>query len=88
MLYGTKGRITAGIAATAGVLTAATEAAQAANLVQIIPDKYRPILPAITIIALFLTVFSERIQGGASKPEVREAAQQSDNKNAAQRNNF
>lgn len=81
MLHGFKGRLISGIAGIAGALTAATEAAHAADLVSIIPDRYRPILPVITIVALFLTLFSERVQGGASNPEVRTAAAASDRKN-------
>lgn len=80
-LYGLQGRITSGIAALAGALTAVTEAAHAANLLTIIPDRYRPVLPAITVVALFFTSLSERVQGGASKPQVREAAAVSDKKN-------
>lgn len=85
MLHGLQGRIISGVAGVAGILTAATEAARAADLVTIVPDKYRPILPVITIVALFLTLFSERIQGGASKPEVRDAAAQAEQRDAVRR---
>jgi len=81
-LHGLTGRITAGIAALAGTLTALTEAAQQANLFTIVPEKYRFLLPLITVVTLFLTLFSERVQGGASNPEVREAAKKVDDKAA------
>lgn len=80
MLYGPKGRIISGIAATAGVLSAIVAAAQSANLFSLVPAKYTPVVIAIPIISLFVTGFSERLTGGASKPEVRAAAEASDNK--------
>jgi hypothetical protein len=86
-LYGIRGRVTAGVAAIAGALTAATEAAHQANLISIVPDKYRWILPTVSIVALFLTVFSERVQGGASNPQVRIEAQKSDIKNELEATN-
>lgn len=81
IFYGLKGRIIAGFMATAGVLTAITAAAHESGLVAFIPEKYRWVMPAFTVAALFLTVFSERVQGGASNPEVRNAAKASDAKN-------
>lgn len=80
-LYGIQGRMISGIAGIAGILTALAAAAQQAALFSIIPERYGWILPTVSVIALFLTLFSERVQGGASSPEVRAAAQQSDAKN-------
>lgn len=81
IFYGLKGRVISGIAAFAGVMAAFVAAAQAANLFTLFPEKYTPIISAIPIVSLFFTLFSERLQGGASKPEVRAAAQASDNNN-------
>ena len=80
--YGLKGRLTSGIVGFAGILSGAVSAAQQANLVSIFPATYNKYFTAAAILSIFFTLFSERIQGGASKKEVRIAAQQSDNKNA------
>lgn len=80
--YGLKGRLTAGIVGFAGILSAAVSAAQQANLVSIFPPSYNKYFTSAAIISLCVTLFSERIQGGASKPEVRAAAAKSDAKNA------
>ena len=82
LTYGPFGRLVSGIAGFAGILAALVAAAQAANLFSLFPPKYTPIVTAIPIVSLFFTLFSERLQGGASKPEVREAAKKSDIKNA------
>lgn len=82
IFFGFKGRVTSGIAAFAGVLAAFVAAAQQTELFRIFPPKYTPYITAIPIVSLFFTVFSERLQGGASKPEVRAAAQLADQKNA------
>ena len=79
-LYGPKGRIVAAIAGIAGVFTAFVAAAQAADLFSLVPQKYLWIAAAFPIIALTLTGFSERIQGGASSPSVRADAAASDKK--------
>lgn len=81
IFYGLKGRIISGIAGFAGVLAAFVAAAQAANLFTLFPPSWTPYIAAIPIVSLFFTIFSERLQGGASNPQVRIAAQQSDNKN-------
>lgn len=78
MLYGPKGRIISAIALAAGSVSALTAAAQQANLFSLLPQKYLFIATALPIVSLFLTSFSERLQGGASRPEVRAAAYQSD----------
>lgn len=82
--YGLKGRLTAGVVGFAGILSAAVSAAQQANLVSIFPAEYNKYFTGAAMISLFFTLFSERIQGGASKPEVRAAAQSSDDKNASE----
>lgn len=76
--YGAFGRLASGIAGFAGILSALATAAQQANLFSIVPEKYAWVLPTISIIALFLTVFSERVQGGASQPAVRAEAKAAD----------
>jgi NhaP-type Na+/H+ or K+/H+ antiporter len=81
LFYGLKGRLISGIAGFAGVLSAAVAAAQQASLVSIFPASYNKWFTAAAVVSLFVTMFSERIQGGASNPQVRIAAQQSDNEN-------
>lgn len=80
-LYGFQGRVISAIAGTAGVLSALATAAQQANLLSIVPPKYAWTLPTVSIVGLFLTLFSERVTGGASLPSVRAAAESSDRKN-------
>lgn len=80
-LYGLRGRIISGLAALAGALSAAVSAAQQANLVSIFPPEYNKWFTAAAIVSLFVTAFSERLQGGASSPEVRAAAERSDRRN-------
>ena len=86
-LYGTQGRIVSGIAGFAGVLAGAVSAAQQANLVSIFPPSANKYFTAAAIVSLFVTMFSERLQGGASKPDVRAAAQKADDKNALEQLN-
>ena len=81
MFYGLKGRVVSGIAGFAGILAGFVAAAQAANLFSLFPPKYTPVITAIPIVSLFFTLFSERLQGGASNPEVRAQAAASDKKN-------
>ena len=81
-LYGTRGRIVSGIAGFAGVLAGAVSAAQQANLVSIFPSSANKYFSAAAIVSLFITMFSERLQGGASNPDVRAAAQKADDKAA------
>lgn len=87
VFYGLKGRLVSAVAGVAGILSAAVSAAQQASLVSIFPPDYNKWFTATAVVSLFITMFSERIQGGASKPEVRIAAQQSDNKNELERTN-
>ena len=79
-MYGLKGRIIAAIALVAGVLTALVASAQDAGLVTIIPERWKWLALMLPVIALFLTGFSERIQGGASDPIKRADAQAADQK--------
>ncbi len=82
-LYGLQGRTVSAIAGLAGVLSAFVAASQAAGLFSLVPPKYLWVTTSLPIVALFLTGFSERIQGGASSPQVRQDAQDSDERNAA-----
>lgn len=82
-MYGLTGRVVAAIAAVAGVISAIVAAAQASNIFSILPPRYAWIATVLPIVSLFIVGFSERIQGGASKPEVRAAAEASDDKNVA-----
>ena len=82
IFYGIKGRVISGIAGFSGALSAGLAAAQQAHLVSIVPPQWNKWFTAAAVVSLFFTMFSERIQGGASKSDVRIAAQQSDNKNA------
>jgi hypothetical protein len=76
-------RIVSLIAALAGVISAFVASAQAANLFSLVPQKYAWITIALPIVSLFIVGFSERIQGGASVPEVRADAEAQDRKDAA-----
>lgn len=87
IFYGLKGRVISGVAGLAGILSAAVAAAQQANLVSIFPAQYNKWFTAAAVVSLFFTMFSERIQGGASNPQVRIAAQESDNKNELEKTN-
>lgn len=81
VFYGPKGRVVSGIAGAAGVLAALLTAAQQADLFSLVPPKYTPYITAVPIISLFFTLFSERLQGGASRLDVRIAAHKADIKN-------
>ena len=79
-MHGTQGRVIAAIAWAAGTIAAFVASAQAAGLFTLVPQKYAWIVTALPIVSLFLTGFSERIQGGASDPVVRAEAQAADQK--------
>ena len=81
LFYGPKGRLASGVAATAGILAAVIAAAQDANLFSLFPPRFAPYVIAAPILAIFFTALSERIQGGASNPEVRNAAHKADIEN-------
>jgi hypothetical protein len=83
LTYGPLGRllsVVAGLVAVIGAL-------EAQGVFNMLPPKYKWIGPTATAIGVGITVVSERAQGGASKPEVRQAAQQSDKKNAIEQTN-
>lgn len=81
-LYGIKGRVISGISLAAGTLSALVASAQQAQLISIFPASYNKYFAGATIVSLFITAFAERLQGGASKPEVRAAAETSDRRNS------
>lgn len=78
-LYGMRGRIISSIS----YLTTLIIAMQIGGMFQFIPPKAAAFILAL---GATLTAFSERIQGGASNPEVRAAAAMSDAKNAGEIN--
>jgi hypothetical protein len=75
IFYGMKGRVLSGISYVVMLISAA----QLGGFIALLPPKWSPWIFAV---GATLTVFSERVQGGASKPEVRAAAQASDTANA------
>lgn len=80
LTYGPMGRllsIVAGIAAFIGAL-------EASGVFGLLPQKYKWIGLLLTAMGVGVTVFSERAQGGASNPQVRAAAEESDLNNAAE----
>ena len=79
-MHGFSGRIISAIAASAGVTAAFVASAQQAGLFTLVPQKYVWVVTALPIVSLFLTGFSERIQGGASNPVVRAEAKVADAK--------
>lgn len=79
-MHGLQGRIISGIAGFAGVLAAVVSAAQQANIISIFPSQYNKYFTGLAVVSLFVTMFSERLHGGASKPEVRAAAEAADEK--------
>ena len=84
-MYGFQGRLISAIAAVAGVLAAIVSSGQEGGLFAVIPEKYKWIVTLLPIVSLSITLFSERLQGGASSPDVREAAAKSDVKKASRR---
>lgn len=78
--YGPLGRLLSGLS----YLSMLIVAAQLGGLIQLLPPKVSAIVLAV---GATLTVLSERIQGGASKPEVREAAATSDSSNLLEQAN-
>lgn len=75
ILYGTLGRMLSGISYVSMLIVAM----QIGGMFQFMPPKVAAFILAL---GATLTAFSERLTGGASKPEVRAAAAASDNKNA------
>lgn len=75
LLYGPMGRVQATISYVVLIIAAM----QVGGLFQFLPPKVTAIIIAA---GATLTVLSERLQGGASKPDVRSAAEQADKQNA------
>jgi hypothetical protein len=78
LFYGPKGRLISALA----IISAAVAALEASGYATFLPDRYKWISVGVTLLGLFIAGFSERLQGGASKPEIRTAAKSSDEKNA------
>ena len=78
LTYGPFGRMVSALA----IISAFIGSLQASGFLALLPPRYAWIGLVVTAAGLLVAGFSERIQGGASKPEVREAARQSDAKNA------
>lgn len=81
LFYGPKGRFVSGVAGAGVIASATLFSLQQSGVFALIPPKYTWIQGVVTAILIFVTLFSERIQGGASNPDVRDAAQASDTKN-------
>lgn len=78
LTYGPLGRLSSALA----IILAFIGALQASGILTLLPERYSKVGLLVTAIGLVVAGFSERIQGGASKPEIREAAAKSDQKNA------
>ena len=78
LTYGPMGRLISVLA----MISAFVGALEASGFINLLPPEYAWIGLAVTALGLFITGLSERIQGGASSPQVRQAAQSSDQKNA------
>jgi hypothetical protein len=78
LTYGPKGRLASALA----IILAFIGALQASNILTLLPPRYSNVGLIVTFVGLLVAGFSERIQGGASKPEVRAAAQSADDRNA------
>ena len=80
LFYGPKGRLISALA----MVSAFIGALQASGLLTLLPEQYAKAGLVVTFVGLLVAGFSERIQGGASRPEIRAAAKTSDEKNARQ----
>lgn len=78
LFYGPKGRLISALA----IISAFIGALQASGFVALLPQRYAWAGLVVTAAGLFVAGFSERIQGGASNPEIRAAAKSSDENNA------
>jgi hypothetical protein len=83
LTYGPKGRLISALA----IISAFTGALESSGYVDLLPEKYKWIGLAVTVIGLVIAGFSERLHGGASRPEVRGAAEYSDRENNIERMN-
>lgn len=78
LFYGPKGRLISALA----MVSAFIGALQASGVLALLPPEYSKAGLIMTGVGLLVAGFSERLQGGASKPEIRAAAKTSDEKNA------
>lgn len=78
LFYGPKGRLASAVA----IILAFVGALQASGVLALLPPQYSKVGLIVTALGLFVAGFSERIQGGASREDIREAAARSDVKNA------
>ncbi len=83
LTYGPLGRLISALA----ILSAFIGALESSGYVALLPEKYKWIGLAVTCLGLVIAGVSERLQGGASNPQVRIAAQQADNQNEVDRLN-
>lgn len=83
IFYGAKGRLISALA----IISAFIGALQASNMLNLLPPKYSWVGLFVTAVGLLIAGFSERLQGGASKSEVRASAEASDRKNAIEEMN-
>lgn len=81
LTYGPKGRLISVLA----MISVVVGALQASNVLSLLPPEYATKVGlAVVFVGLVVTGCSERIQGGASSPQVRHDAAQSDVKNASE----
>lgn len=78
IFYGPKGRLISALA----IVSAFIGALQASGILMLLPPEYSKAGLIMTAVGLIVAGFSERLQGGASNPEVRAQAEHSDQKNA------
>lgn len=78
LFYGPTGRLVSALA----IISAFIGALQASGILTLLPERYSKAGLVVTAVGLLVAGLSERIQGGASKPEIRAAAAKSDQKNA------
>lgn len=83
LTYGPIGRLVSALA----IISAFIGSLQASGMLNLLPPKYSWAGLVVTAAGLLVAGFSERIQGGASKPEVREAAHKSDENNLLEQAN-
>lgn len=79
LTYGPKGRLISALA----IISAFIGALESSGYVTLLPDKYKWVGLAVTFLGLIVAGFSERLQGGASSPQVRAEAAASDKNNDA-----
>lgn len=78
LFYGPKGRLISALA----IISAFIGALQASGVLALLPARYSMAGLVVTAVGLLVAGFSERLQGGASNPEIRAQAKNSDEKNA------